>query len=41
MVLQKEPRRGLRAMLSPSFADQLMAIAPEVSFYLPAVALSN
>ncbi len=37
MVLQKEPRRGLRAMLSPSFAGQLMAIAPDVSFYLPGV----
>ena len=35
MVLPKTQRRGLRAMLSPSFSDQLMTIAPDVSFYLP------
>jgi two-component system sensor histidine kinase KdpD len=36
VVLRREKRRGLGAILRPSLADQVMALSPEVNFYLPA-----
>ncbi|HLF76208.1 MAG TPA: sensor histidine kinase KdpD [Dehalococcoidia bacterium] len=36
IVLQRESRKGLTALLRPSLPDRLMALSPDVNIYLPA-----